>query len=190
MVNENNRKSLRLQGYDYSSPGAYFVTICTYKRACLFGDIINEEMNENMAGKMIRDSWINIAKGFPGIVLDECIVMPNHFHGILWFGKQEHDDFKIELPIRKPHHANPPKGTKSNSLGRIIQGFKSLTTNYYIKNVRENGWHRFDGHLWQRNYWEHVIRNEDDLNEIRQYIIDNPSAWDRDKMNPDFKGGD
>jgi len=157
----HHRRSIRLKGYDYTQSGGYYVTVVTQNRYCLFGNVLNSKMILNDAGKMIHRNWDELLQRFTNIVLDESIVMPNHFHGIIIIDK------------------------KSNTtLGDMVGAFKSLTTHDYINGVKNNGWMPFYGKLWQRNYWEHIIRDDIDLNRIRTYIINNPSKWSNDRQNP------
>src|SRR3989338_4418844 len=157
------RKRLRLPDYDYSSEGAYFVTICTQNRQCLFSNITDGEIRLNEAGKMNQTRWQQLPQRFDNILLDEFIIMPNHVHGII----------KIAEAGTRP----------APTLGAVIGVFKSITTHDYILNVQHHNWPPFPGKLWQRNYYEHIIRNESELNRIRQYILDNPINWDQDPEN-------
>ncbi len=170
---KHHRRSIRLREYDYSQAGAYYVTIDVQNRECLFGEIVNYEMVLNEAGKMIVEQWIALLERFPNIELDVYQIMPNHFHGIIVI--IEDVDFQIDVAkIKKP------------TLGDIIGAFKSITTHEYIKGVDNKNWHQFYKRLWQRNYYEHVIRDEADLNRIRDYIQSNPANWDEDEENPNF----
>lgn len=161
---KHTRKSLRLTEYDYSQSGYYFITICTHNKACLFGTIKNGEIELNEAGKMIQSAWHDIFKAFPLYKSDSFIVMPNHVHGILIKEK-----FRLADTI---------------SLPEIMRNYKSITTVNYIRGIKENRYASFDKKLWQRNYYEHIIRNNESLSQIRQYIIDNPVKWDEDRENP------
>ena len=155
-----HRRSLRLQGYDYRQSGAYFLTICAHQRACLFGEIVRDVMHENKAGQAVREAWEWLPARFPDVELDAFAVIPNHLHGILFMG----DD-----------HGN---------LGRVVGAFKSLAVYRYNQGVASEGWPRYNGKLWQRNYYEHVIRNEESLNQIREYIMGNPGRWLDDPEHP------
>lgn len=157
------RKKLRLPDYDYSSEGAYFVTICTQNRQCLFSNITDGEIRLNEAGTMIQIRWQQLPERFNNILLDEFTIMPNHLHGIIEIAEA---------------------GTRpAPTLGAIIGAFKSITTHDYIAGVRQRNWPPFSEKLWQRNYYEHIIRNESELNRTRQYILDNPVNWDQDPEN-------
>jgi putative transposase len=177
----HHRRSTRLNGYDYSQAGAYFVTLCSRARECLFGDIMDGEMRLNDAGCMIQKWWHESANKFTNIELDESVIMPNHFHGIIVIVGAAlcgRPDNNAHLPKKgQPHRVAP-------TLGDIIDWFKTMTTNEYIRNVRQYNWPPFNAKLWQRNYYEHVIRNEEDLNRIRKYIVENPLKWGDDEDNP------
>lgn len=179
----------RLRGYDYAQPGAYFVTICTQHRECLFGDVIEGEMVLNDAGRMVQITWEQIPQWFPTIELDASIVMPNHFHAIVVIVGAP----LVGAPLvdARPVGAHPVDaqdraGTRpAPTLGAVIGAFKSITTNSYIRGVHEQGWPSFDRRAWQRNYYEYIIHNETALAHIRDYIETNPLRWalDRDNTN-------
>ncbi len=180
---KHHRRSIRLKGFDYSSAGAYFVTICTQNKECFFGDIADGKMNRNDAGNMIDKWWNELKERFVGIELDEYVIMPNHFHGIIIVGAtlvvaQNENGMKMKRAGTRP------APTREKSIGNIIGAFKSITTDEYINGVKQNGWRSFNSKLWQRNYYEHIIRNEDSLNSIRGYINNNPAEWDSDELNP------
>lgn len=197
---KHHRHSIRLKGYDYSRPGAYFVTICVKNRECLFGEIRNGKMMLNDFGRIIDYHWQRIPSHFQNAQLDEFVVMPDHFHGILWlvddsgnmatnpggakhsgqpiFSKQD-DVARNASPPHHPHPPTPPnrpKGTQPGSLSAIIQNFTSITSRK-INRIRKTP----GAKLWQRNYHEHIIRNERALANIRQYIINNPQKWKLDR---------
>ena len=192
----HHRRSIRLEDFDYSTNGAYFVTVCAQNRLCLFD---NPDVRE-----MIDKWWNKIPEKFPRCELDEYVIMPNHFHGIIVINPSAKKGDHKDRPYTANFHPNRrgescirpginpnescirPHGTQPDSIGRIIQSFKSLTTVEYTRGVKEHGWARFPKRLWQRNYYEHVIRNENELNEIRQYIRTNPENWETDKENPKF----
>jgi len=173
----HHRRSIRLRNHDYSLPGAYFLTVCTEDRACLFGNVADDTMRLNDAGRMIEQWWFELNRKFPTVETDEFVVMPNHFHGIVIIPVGA--DLRVG-PGSKAHqgaHAGAPLPT-------VIQWFKTMTTNDYIRGVKAASWPSFNGRLWQRNYYEHIIRDEDSLNRIRQYIVDNPARWAFDRENP------
>jgi REP element-mobilizing transposase RayT len=152
-----NRKSLRLKNYDYSRCGLYFITICTHHRVKSFGEILDNQFMPNCAGMMIKNRWCDMVDRFDGLILDEYVVMPNHFHAIL----------KIESKM---------------VLGDIVGAFKSITTNDYIKGVHDDDWLGFEKKLWQRNYYEHIIRDEKSYLTLSQYIQNNPLKWQEDRF--------
>jgi putative transposase len=160
------RRSIRLKGYDYSQAGGYFVTICTRNRECLFGEIVDGNIRLNDLGRGVAKCWQWLAEQYPYIQLDEWIVMPNHFHGILL----------IMNELRGGSRTAP---TKQKPLGRLIGAFKTVSTKQ-INEYRDTPY----APLWQRNYYEHVIRNETDLEEIRAYIENNPAKWLEDENHP------
>ena len=189
------RRSIRLRGYDYSQVGAYFVTVVVQGRACLFGDVIGEEMRLNDAGEMIRRVWQELPGRFPGIALDTFILMPNHLHGIISIDQPVGAPLVGAQKAVPPHVAtrdsNPrattrvaPTGDGRYALGDVVGAFKSLTTVEYVRGVKTLRWPQFYGKLWQRNYFEHVVRSEESLTKIRQYIRDNPARWAFDRENP------
>lgn len=171
---KHHRRSIRLKEYDYSQAGAYYVTIDIQNRECLFGEIVDAEMVLNEAGKMIEEQWNALLERFPNIELDVYQVMPNHSHGIIVITENV-DTQNVVVQNKKP------------TLGDIIGAFKSITTHEYILGVDNKNWPQFYKRLWQRNYYEHVIRDEVDLNRIRDYIQSNPANWDEDEENPNFK---
>jgi len=149
------------------------------------GKISEGDLRLSEAGLMVAREWQHLSLRFPSTVLDYSVVMPNHFHGI----------FVIETKAQPEAGVSPPDdavtfGTEPGSLSRIMQAFKSLTTNRYIKGVKELDWPPFVNRLWQRNYWEHVVRDDEDLNRIRNYIQTNPQRWELDRENPAHTGLD
>ena len=184
----HHRRSIRLQDYDYSEEGAYFVTICAQDQRLLFGDVRDEAMHPNDAGHMIQQIWDGLPQHYPGVDTDVFQLMPNHLHGIIVLYV---DDVPTRREGRVPiHDATDRLGrardeTCEMSLSDVVQRFKSLTTTRYRQGVLRCGWPCFRSRVWQRNYHEHVIRDERDLDRIRQYIIGNPSDWQFDRENPD-----
>ena len=185
---KHRRRSIRLRGYDYSSPGKYFVTICAQNRKCLYGEVINGEMKLNDAGRMVEKWWLELANKFPLVDIDEHVTMPNHFHGIIVIvdrREREKGLYHAGKTNDQIAHAMASVPEKSAPLPEIVQWFKTMTTNEYIRGVKELGWARFDRKLWQRNYYEHTIFSLRALKNIRQYIRANPLMWPYDRDNLD-----
>jgi REP element-mobilizing transposase RayT len=184
----------------------YFVTICTEGRGCWFGEIKEEKMVPNEAGQTVAQIWYSLSDRFHFVELDVFVIMPNHVHGIIAITEdgdhkrkgdrkdrpyefiedkggtitKDDDNCRGESRIR-------PRGTADNSLGRIIQAFKSLTTREYAGGVSNHDWQPFEARLWQRNYHDHIVRNERELDNIRQYIVNNPLGWAEDRENPEAR---
>lgn len=178
-----HRRSIRIRGYDYTQPGAYFVTICTHQRECHLGTVEDGQVLLSEAGHIVERGLCSLPGQFPGVDIDTFIVMPNHVHVIILISRGEafSPDLGAELHSSR-ENASPlprPRGTTSGSLGAVVQNFKSVSTRR-INATREKRT-RFG---WQRNYYEHVIRSESALDRIRQYIQANPFAWEFDAENP------
>ena len=250
----HRRRSLRLKGYDYTQVGAYFVTIVTHGRLCLFGEIVGKEMRLNEAGEMVCGFWEALPQRFPAIEMNMFVVMPNHLHGIVVIKNRattrvaptnqnpdrgvenapntpnrttatvghtkltnvgaglvpaqntnstEHRattrvaDHQLASPSALPDRATTrvaPTGimdggvdaptTDRFALGDAIGAYKSLSTVEYTRGVKQMKWSPFHKRLWQRNYYEHVVRHEESLRDLQQYILDNPAQWAFDKENP------
>ena len=190
-LNQPRRKPLRLKGYEYSRAGAYFITIVVQGRLCLFGDVVDGEMSLNDAGKMIHRVWDGMPGRFPSVEMDEFIVMPNHIHGVIIIHQPppSHDPPVGASLVGAPNHADDQNDTRATTrvaptLGDVVGAFKSLTTVEYGRGVRGMGWSPFDKRLWQRNYYERIIRNECELGLAREYIANNPMKWALDRENP------
>lgn len=170
-----HRRSIRLKGYDYSQQGAYFLTICTYNRECLFGVIADGEMRPNDLGLQVISCWEAIPDHFPHVDLDAFCLMPNHIHGVLVF-VPPHVGATHASPLQEPTRACGPL---RRSLGAIVGAFKSAVTRKIHE--RQGG----EGvTIWQTNYYEHIIHDEHDLDMIRDYIALNPARWSEDRNNP------
>ncbi len=180
---KHHRKSIRLQGYDYSQAGAYFVTIVTYQRDCLFGKIENEEMQLNDFGKIADECWRAIPEHFPAVELGAYVVMPNHAHGIIVINNDESISGVGATHWVAPTIPNTrPNGPKRGSLGAIIGSYKMVVTRRIQHEHNATG-------IWQRNYYEHIIRNEREMDNIWRYIESNPAQWDKDDENPSNNRG-
>jgi REP element-mobilizing transposase RayT len=197
---------MRLKGYHYSQSGLYFITICVQNHDCLFGTIIDGKTALNKAGEMIEKWVVELENKFPEIKCHERVIMPNHIHCIIEIETDRNDDYHLgekmipgldglmipglDAHVGAPLRGRPTKYGHNNikygvKLGTIIDWFKTMTTNEYIRGVKNFGWKRFDQKLWQRNYWDHIIRNERSINRIAEYIEHNPSKWDEDQFKND-----
>jgi putative transposase len=179
VVGKSHRRSIRLPGFDYAQTGAYFVTVCTQRRKCLFGEVIDGKVALNASGRMVESIWNEISQFYSGADVDAFTVMPNHLHGIIILGVGAG-------PRACPDDRQPQGVAPTLSLPDIAHRFKLLTTTKYIEGVAQNSWPPFPGRLWQRNYYEHVIRNETEMNLIREYIQMNPLKWFYDRENPEY----
>ncbi|MBR4737640.1 MAG: transposase [Rhodocyclaceae bacterium] len=157
----HHRRSIRLKTHNYALPGAYFVTICTRNRACVFGDVVDGVMILNAAGALVREQWHRLWARFPHLSPDAFVVMPNHLHGILAY----------------PGKAHPDASDCAPTVGEMVRTFKAASA----RRIRQHG---IDTFAWQRNYYEHVIRNEASLLSVREYIQNNPLQWALDSENP------
>ncbi len=171
---KHHRKSIRLKEYDYSQAGAYYVTIVTYQRDCLFGDVINKEMVLNGFGKIADECWCAIPEHFPNVELGEYVVMTNHVHGIIVI-----TDDRRGAAMLRPYDDNSTHkiNVKPGSLGAIVRSYKSAVSYRINKELNATG-------IWQRNYYDHIIRDEKDLQNKTDYIEANPMLWDEDDNNP------
>lgn len=191
----HHRRSIRLRGYDYSRTGAYFVTLCTHERECLFGELADGIMSLNQTGEVVRALWNGLPDRFPNITTDLSVIMPNHFHGIILIDA-------VGAPLAAPAFnltgnlgdtsenqgveirgvENQGAASSAPTVGKIIRAFKSLSAIEINRAVERQG-----RPIWQRNYYERVIRDERELEGIREYILYNPLKWDQDENNPVFE---
>jgi putative transposase len=189
--NIHHRRTIRLKGYDYSLAGLYFVTINVNNRVCLFGEIIGGKMILNDAGKIADKYWLEIPEHFPNVILHDSIIMPNHVHGIIeliqtgsFVGVQNFE------PQSLPNESVPTAGVQNfeplrlrndyqkiipHSIGSIIRGFKIGVTKWFRNNTDIVN-------IWQRNYYEHIIRDEISYQRISEYINNNPNNWQNDEQ--------
>jgi len=198
----HHRRSIRLKGYDYTQAGAYFITICTNNRECLFGEVVGGDMRLNDAGRMVESVWNAMPASYPDVTTDAWVVMPNHVHvivilsgagtGACPYGDAtgHPGDAVGAAPRGRPHGGPSPNAGQPQRVARtlsvpdVVHRFKTMTTKRYADGVKQSGWAPFSGRLWQRNYYEHIVRNEASLSRIRQYIADNPARWGFDRENP------
>jgi len=171
---KHHRRSIRLKGYDYAQPGAYFVTICVQNRECALGEVVDGEVRLNEWGQAVEAEWQALPGRFPYVELDAFVVMPNHVHGIMMMVDGDRggavaaptNEGGETLPLREP-------------LGKMVAYFKYQTTKRLNAHRATPG-----AKFWQRNYYEHVIRNDVDLKRIREYIHHNPARWAEDQLHP------
>lgn len=190
---KHHRRSIRLRGYDYSSEGAYYVTIVVQGRECLFGEIIDGEMYLNEYGEIVQKWWDEIPNHFPNVGLGAFVIMPNHVHGIIWIIDKRRGE--VISPHNDPNNnilnknfdgtsnqggdaSQPP--LQKPTLGQIVAYFKYQSTKEMNRIETDKAITKF----WQRNYYEHVIRDEKDLQNKTDYIESNPMLWDEDDENP------
>jgi len=206
----HNRKNIRLKAFDYSTSGSYFVTICTGNYEPFFGIVENGEIHSNDVCRIAMECWQGLPERFHKVSLDEFVFMPNHLHGIINISYNQRVIYHAPTGALIPNHSNmnhDPNGyndkfvgaqfiapkkkgvmnagtmNRTPTLGMVVRSFKALAT----RKIRLSGKEQFG---WQRNYYEHVIRNEDSLKYIREYIINNPLRWELDRENPYRKGED
>ncbi len=173
----HHRRSIRLKDYNYAQTGAYFVTVCTHEWECVFGNVIDGEVQLNKYGKIVTACWEEIPNHFMGTELDAFVVMPNHIHGVVVIANGEKQPASARAT-----HASPlqrPCGPQPKSIGSIIGAFKSASTKGVNEMRQTPGMP-----LWHRNYYEYVIRDENELARIREYIAANPARWAEDVNNP------
>lgn len=193
--NKHHRRSIRLKGYDYTQAGAYFVTICTWQRTRILGDVVNGEMQLSRFGQTVQFNWDNLPKRYPHVQLDAFIVMPNHVHGIIVLpDKYATNSCKVGENLvsvtgmvgaglemlftqDKSIVKHAPTKVKFHGLPENIRGFKTFSARR-INQIRCMA----GVPVWQRGYYEHIIRNETSLQEIRKYIINNSLFWEKDQL--------
>jgi len=206
---EPRRKNIRLQGYDYARAGLYFLTVVVQNRLHLFGQVVNGVMILNDAGRMVEKWYREIENKYPDKRCREMVVMPNHTHCIIEIldtgthgtetdahvgapqrgrsATQPHAHPDTDFQINPHTNTDNPYGMHNKkhgaTIGDVMDWFKTMTTNEYIREVKNDGWKRFDEKLWQRNYYDHIIRDWQEDVRISAYIIDNPAKWDDDKFN-------
>ena len=170
------RKANRLRDYNYSQPGSYFVTICTKEQKCLFGRVSGSEMQLNALGQIVINTWLEVIESSSNATSDYSIVMPNHFHAIL---NIENNELEKNLLMSDKESE---QRRKTMLLSKVIGRFKMQSAK------RINHARNLSGEaLWMRSYWDRVIRNEEELMKIREYIQNNPLKWELDKLNPKNK---
>ena len=167
----NHRKSIRLKEYDYSQPGEYFITICIYEKKCILGEIVDENILFSPIGEIAKRCWEEIPEHFSNVELDEYVIMPNHIHGIIMI--TECRDLINQIPTKN----YPLMKNQKVTLGKIIRHYKARTA----KHIHDSGSMDF---RWQPLFYDRIIRSDKELNNIRNYIINNPLKWYLDEENP------
>lgn len=192
----HKRRSVRLKDYDYKSNGAYFITICTFKKDCLFGDIADGSVQLSEYGRIVEREWTRTHDLRQNVHIDEFVVMPNHFHGILLIDDNDHvgamrclarfEKANKRQTNKRATHCGENWAThriaptiNAGTIGSIVGQFKSIAAKQINRLRNSPGLP-----IWQRNYYEHIIRSENELHVIRKYIVDNPLKWDLDNENP------
>jgi putative transposase len=179
----HHRQSTRLKGYDYAQAGAYFVTICIHQRECRFGEVVDSNMRLNDLGRTVQTILIELPSHYQGVALDSFVVMPNHVHGIIVLNPVEARFIAPNDVVRckgEDQGAHQGAMNLAPTVGEIVRGFKARCTHVINKNRQTPG-----APVWQRNYYEHVIRNEADYTRIAEYVADNPRRWAEDSLHPD-----
>ena len=192
----HHRRSIRLKEYDYSRTGAYFLTVCAWKKENIFGEIKNSEMLLNKYGEIVMKCWDDLPSHYHQAQLDEFVIMPNHVHGVIVIDRTTNNDVtrhsvgaglkpdRIDADNKDKNRAGlKPAPTRQHGLPEIVRAFKTFSSRR-INETRNNP----GVPLWQRNYYEHIIRDEQELHAIREYIRYNPLKWDEDEENPNMKG--
>lgn len=185
---KHHRRSLRLKEYDYTQPGAYYITLCTKARQCLFGDVVKGEMRLNSLGHIAFTCWQAIPNHFPHVELDAFVVMPNHLHGILVISDALDRARQCRAPTIQQNHISKTEGfgkPVSGSIPTVIRSYKSAVT----KRINLICNTKYTSLIWQRDLYEHVSRYEESLHSIRQYITENPQRWADDPENPQHYSG-
>jgi REP element-mobilizing transposase RayT len=175
----HKRRSIRLQDYDYTQDGMYFITICCHQKLHYFGEVLNYEMHLNDVGEIAKEYWLAIPQHFPKVQLHEFVIMPNHIHGIIEFVGAKNFSPNIEKDhsienFNRAKDLTPLRGT-SKTIGSVVRGYKVGVTKWIRQNTSITD-------IWQRNYFEHIIRNDNSFNTIREYIMTNPEKWPQDKF--------
>jgi REP element-mobilizing transposase RayT len=173
MDEKYRRRSIRLRDYDYSQQGAYFVTVCTYERRCLFGEIVGDTMMLNDWGRAAQACWDEIPAHHPMVGLDSFVVMPNHIHGVIVIYRDERRGMIYHAPTARREFSKPD----ARSLGSVIGTYKAAVTRVIRRLSASDACP-----VWQRNYYEHIIRSEEMLNVVRAYVVTNPAQWAADTL--------
>ncbi|WP_017301718.1 transposase [Nodosilinea nodulosa] len=209
--NKHHRRSIRLTGYDYASEGLYFITLCCHQRQHLFGTVVEGTMQLNALGQIVAEEWLKTPEIRPNFALGEWVVMPNHLHGVVIVRPSNKSNALAEgdipvrahrsapqppqppqplteilygdlpaegdIPVRAHRSAPQPLQRRAQSISSFVAGFKAAATK------RINLYRNAPGTpVWQRNYYEHIIRSEASLERIQHYIQNNPATWYQDSL--------
>jgi len=175
----HHRRSIRLKGYDYSKAGAYFITICCEDRIHRFGKVSGDEMILNQSGTIAYNEWINLAERFPNFELDVFQIMPNHMHGIIVLSDRTTVGATLAV-AQEQNELNRATARVAPTIAEIVGAYKSIVSNACLQLFKSHN--KIMGKLWQRNYYEHIIRDERAYQNISNYIINNPGKWSEDKF--------
>ncbi|MCX2494985.1 hypothetical protein OQX63_15955 [Pedobacter sp. PF22-3] len=175
----HHRRSIRLKGYDYSKAGAYFITICCEDRIHRFGKVSGDEMILNQPGTIAYNEWINLAERFPNFELDVFQIMPNHMHGIIVLSDRTTVGATLAV-AQEQNELNRATARVAPTIAEIVGAYKSIVSNACLQLFKSHN--KIMGKLWQRNYYEHIIRDERAYQNISNYIINNPGKWNEDKF--------
>ena len=171
------RRRMRLKGYDYSTPGAYFITVCTQDRRPLFGRVFNGKMSPNRLGAVVEDCWAELPDHYGGVTLDAFVLMPNHVHGVILL-EDEPNGPSVGAGLQ-PAFARD-EASRRHGVPEIVRAFKTFSARRINRMRASTG-----APVWQRGFYDHVIRDQDELDRVRTYILDNPRKWSEDSDNPD-----
>ncbi|MBT4511256.1 MAG: transposase [Chloroflexi bacterium] len=169
-------ETTRLADWDYTGTGWYFVTVCTRNREESLGRIVDGELVLSRAGHIVGEEWAKTAELRLYVHMDQMIIMPNHVHGIVVIIPKNTEN-TTQRPVETPRRVVSTMGLRPNSLGSIMGQIKSVCT----KRIRSEGFADF---AWQTRFYDHIIRDQKELQHIRQYILDNPPKWEIDRNNP------
>jgi len=182
-ANKYRIESARLKNWDYSSPGYYFITICTKNRECLFGEIVNGKIVPNKYGEILENCWNDLPNHYPNLKLDQFVVMPNHVHGIIIIEYNnntiDYQGVPVETglkPVSTGTPGTPGTSVKTHGLFEFIRALKTFSARRINEHRQTPG-----TSVWQTRFHDHIIRDDDELNRIRKYIIENPSNWKMDE---------
>ncbi len=188
---KHHRRSIRLKGYDYSTPGAYFITALVKNRECILSQIRDGNVTLSVLGEIVNQCWNDIPNHFPSVHLDAFVIMPNHLHGIIVLAGEDARNGVVRATLAVAPNARDACSARDRAgaspapttLGDIVGAFKSLCFTLWYDHIKQNNLDLI-AKFWHRNYYEHIVRNERECNRIREYIAANPPRWAYDRDNP------